>query len=113
MRWSTVRPTYDDDDDHISDEDDVEQKLDLDVRKMSITPRNPLSYWISNGLDEPRGMPARISPRQAHSLCDVKVLFGFDSAGRDEVYLACAKQKNMLLNMKYYSSIHLKYVLLS
>ncbi|KAF3943983.1 hypothetical protein CMV_029512 [Castanea mollissima] len=58
MHWSTVRPPYDDDD-HISDEDDVEQELDLDVRKMSITPRNPLSYWISNGLDEPRGMPAR------------------------------------------------------
>ena len=61
------RPPYDDDD-HISDEDDVEQELDLDVRKMSITPRNPLSYWISNGLDEPGGMPARISPRQVQSL---------------------------------------------
>jgi len=54
-------------------------------------------------------------PRQVQSLCDVKVLFVFDSAGRDEnkVYLACAKQKNMLLNMTYYSSVHLKCVLLS
>ena len=42
LHWSLVRPPYDDDD-GISDEDDVEQELDLDVRKMSITPRNPLS----------------------------------------------------------------------
>ena len=48
-------------------------------------------------------------------VCDVEVLFVLDSAGRDEnkVYLARAKQKNMLLNMKYYSSVHLKCVLLS
>lgn len=56
-----VRPPYDDDE-CISDEDVVEEELDLDVSKMSITPRNPLSYWISNGLEEPRGMPARIRP---------------------------------------------------
>ncbi|GMY34329.1 RNA polymerase I-specific transcription initiation factor RRN3 isoform X1 [Fagus crenata] len=59
--WSMVRPPYDDDE-GISDEDVVEQELDLDVSKMSITPRDPLSYWISNGLEEPRGMPARIRP---------------------------------------------------
>ncbi|XP_075655326.1 uncharacterized protein LOC142625575 isoform X1 [Castanea sativa] len=59
--WSMVRPPYDDDE-CISDEDVVEEELDLDVSKMSITPRNPLSYWISNGLEEPRGMPARIRP---------------------------------------------------
>jgi hypothetical protein len=56
-----VRPPYDDDDEGSIDEE-VEQELDLDVSKMSITPRNSMAYWIQNGLEEPRGMPARIRP---------------------------------------------------
>ncbi|KAE8010774.1 hypothetical protein FH972_007110 [Carpinus fangiana] len=59
--WSMVRPPYDDDDEGSIDEE-VEQELDLDVSKMSITPRNSMAYWIQNGLEEPRGMPARIRP---------------------------------------------------
>jgi hypothetical protein len=59
-----VRPPYDDDDDDEGsiDEDVAEQELDLDVSKMSITPRNSMAYWIQDGLEEARGMPARIRP---------------------------------------------------
>ncbi|KAB1224016.1 RNA polymerase I-specific transcription initiation factor RRN3 [Morella rubra] len=59
--WSMVRPPYDDDE-VISDEDFAGQELDIDVSKMSITPRNSLAYWMHDGLKEPRGMPARIRP---------------------------------------------------
>jgi hypothetical protein len=57
-----VRPPYDDDDEGSIDEDVAEQELDLDVSKMSITPRNSMAYWMQDRLEEPRGMPARIRP---------------------------------------------------
>ncbi|KAE8077854.1 hypothetical protein FH972_016374 [Carpinus fangiana] len=60
--WSMVRPPYDDDDEGIIDEDVTEQELDLDVSKMSMAPWNSMAYWIQDGLEEPRGIPARIRP---------------------------------------------------
>jgi hypothetical protein len=57
-----VRPPYDDDDEGIIDKDVVEQELDLDVSKMSMTPWNSMAYWIQDGFEEPRGMPAIIRP---------------------------------------------------
>ncbi|KAF5469558.1 hypothetical protein F2P56_013622 [Juglans regia] len=59
--WSMVRPPCDEAE-GISDEDIGEQEIDLDVSKMSITPRKSSAYWIHDGFEEPRGMPARIRP---------------------------------------------------
>ncbi|KAG2668338.1 hypothetical protein I3760_15G155300 [Carya illinoinensis] len=59
--WSMVRPPCDEAE-GISDEDIGEQEIDLDVSKMSITPRKYSAYWIQDGFEEPRGMPARIRP---------------------------------------------------
>lgn len=56
-----VRPPCDEAE-FISDEDICEQEIDLDVTKMSITPRKSSAYWIQDGLEVPRGMPARIRP---------------------------------------------------
>ena len=111
--WSMVRPPYDDDE-GISDEDVVEQELDLDVSKMSITPRDPLSYWISNGLEEPRGMPARIRPSTSpESLWCPSTFCPTLCAARDETKpTLLVLNRSRLLNTKDCCSVHLECVLL-
>ncbi|XP_076946093.1 RNA polymerase I-specific transcription initiation factor rrn3-like [Bidens hawaiensis] len=60
--WSMVRTTYDDDEDDVSDDDEGEgdDEFDMNLNKMSITPRD--SFMYGGQQDRKMQMPSRIRP---------------------------------------------------